>query len=112
MKGFDFTDITYHRANEAPVVRIAFDRPEVRNAYARTLSTSSTPHWTTLESPLTWERSWSRGTVRLLKMEGGRSAAVATQRIRGPVGYRTTRQALKGAMPPPSAGCISSRSSG
>ena len=33
VKGFDFTDITYHRANEAPVVRIAFDRPEVRNAF-------------------------------------------------------------------------------
>jgi naphthoate synthase len=31
--GFDFTDITYHRANEVGVVRIAFDRPEVRNAF-------------------------------------------------------------------------------
>jgi naphthoate synthase len=30
---FDFTDITYHRAVDAPVVRIAFDRPEVRNAF-------------------------------------------------------------------------------
>src|SRR6188472_3758927 len=25
--------MTYHRANDAPVVRIAFDRPEVRNAF-------------------------------------------------------------------------------
>ena len=33
MEGFDFTDITYHRAKEAPVVRVAFDRPEVRNAF-------------------------------------------------------------------------------
>jgi naphthoate synthase len=33
VKGFDFTDITYHRANEVPVVRIAFDRPEIRNAF-------------------------------------------------------------------------------
>jgi len=33
VKGFDFTDITYHRANEVPVVRIAFNRPEVRNAF-------------------------------------------------------------------------------
>jgi naphthoate synthase len=33
VKGFDFTDITYHRANEVPAVRIAFDRPEVRNAF-------------------------------------------------------------------------------
>ena len=31
--GFVFTDITYHRAVSAPVVRIAFDRPEVRNAF-------------------------------------------------------------------------------
>ena len=39
--GFDFTDITYHRGvdrtgaaeRDLPVVRIAFDRPEVRNAF-------------------------------------------------------------------------------
>ena len=31
--GFDFTDITYHRAVDAGVVRIAFDRPEIRNAF-------------------------------------------------------------------------------
>jgi naphthoate synthase len=31
--GFDFADITYHRAVGAGVVRIAFDRPEVRNAF-------------------------------------------------------------------------------
>lgn len=31
--GFDFTDITYHRAKDVPAVRIAFDRPEVRNAF-------------------------------------------------------------------------------
>src|SRR5437773_2081596 len=31
--GFDFTDITYHRAVDVGVVRIAFDRPEVRNAF-------------------------------------------------------------------------------
>lgn len=31
--GFEFTDITYHRAKDAGVVRIAFDRPEVRNAF-------------------------------------------------------------------------------
>jgi naphthoate synthase len=31
--GFDFTDITYHRAIETGAVRIAFDRPEVRNAF-------------------------------------------------------------------------------
>ncbi|MGI9007804.1 MAG: 1,4-dihydroxy-2-naphthoyl-CoA synthase [Streptosporangiaceae bacterium] len=30
---FDFTDITYHRAVDRGTVRIAFNRPEVRNAF-------------------------------------------------------------------------------
>jgi naphthoate synthase len=29
----DFDDVTYHRAHEAGAVRIAFDRPELRNAF-------------------------------------------------------------------------------
>jgi naphthoate synthase len=33
VEGFDFADITYHRAVDCGVVRIAFDRPEVRNAF-------------------------------------------------------------------------------
>jgi naphthoate synthase len=33
VEGFDFTDITYHRAVDTGAVRIAFDRPEVRNAF-------------------------------------------------------------------------------
>jgi naphthoate synthase len=31
--GFDFTDLTYHRAQGLGAVRIAFDRPEVLNAF-------------------------------------------------------------------------------
>jgi naphthoate synthase len=31
--GFDFDDITYHRARDVGAVRVAFDRPEVRNAF-------------------------------------------------------------------------------
>jgi naphthoate synthase len=31
--GFDFTDITYHRARETGAVRVAFNRPDVRNAF-------------------------------------------------------------------------------
>ncbi len=32
--GFEhLTDITYHRGRDVPVVRVAFDRPEVRNAF-------------------------------------------------------------------------------
>ncbi|NED94530.1 1,4-dihydroxy-2-naphthoyl-CoA synthase [Phytoactinopolyspora alkaliphila] len=37
VEGFDFTDITYHRhvagAHDQGTVRVAFDRPEVRNAF-------------------------------------------------------------------------------
>ncbi len=35
VEGFDFTDITYHRTTGegGAVVRIAFDRPEIRNAF-------------------------------------------------------------------------------
>ena len=31
--GFAFQDITYHRAKDHGTVRIAFNRPEVRNAF-------------------------------------------------------------------------------
>ena len=33
VEGFDFKDITYHRARDQGTVRIAFNRPEVRNAF-------------------------------------------------------------------------------
>lgn len=33
VSGFNFTDITYHRAMDQGTVRIAFNRPEVRNAF-------------------------------------------------------------------------------
>ena len=33
MPGFSFTDITYHRSVDSGTVRIAFNRPEVRNAF-------------------------------------------------------------------------------
>jgi len=33
VEGFDFTDLTYHRAKDQGTVRIAFNRPEVRNAF-------------------------------------------------------------------------------
>lgn len=33
VEGFDFEDITYHRSREIGAVRIAFNRPEVRNAF-------------------------------------------------------------------------------
>jgi naphthoate synthase len=33
VEGFGFTDITYHRARGHGTVRVAFDRPDVRNAF-------------------------------------------------------------------------------
>jgi naphthoate synthase len=33
VSGFEFEDITYHRATDLGVVRVAFHRPEVRNAF-------------------------------------------------------------------------------
>jgi naphthoate synthase len=33
VEGFNFRDITYHRAVDSGTVRVAFDRPEVRNAF-------------------------------------------------------------------------------
>jgi naphthoate synthase len=33
VEGFSFADLTYHRAKRSGTVRIAFDRPEVRNAF-------------------------------------------------------------------------------
>ncbi len=33
VEGLEFDDITYHRCVDAGVVRVAFDRPEVRNAF-------------------------------------------------------------------------------
>lgn len=33
VQGFNFTDITYHRALEHGTVRVAFNRPEIRNAF-------------------------------------------------------------------------------
>ena len=33
VKGFNFEDITYHKAKDQGTVRIAFNRPEVRNAF-------------------------------------------------------------------------------
>lgn len=31
--GFEFTDVTYHRTHDRRTVRVAFNRPEVRNAF-------------------------------------------------------------------------------
>ena len=38
VEGFNFTDLTYHRALDQGTVRIAFNRPECRNAFRPNLS--------------------------------------------------------------------------
>lgn len=86
--GFDFTDITYHRAKGLGAVRVAFDRPEVRNAFR--------PHtvdelYTALEHART---SPDVGCVLLTgngpspKDGGWAFCSGGDQRIRGADGYK------------------------
>ncbi len=86
--GFAFTDITYHRAKGQGTVRIAFDRPEVRNAFR--------PHTVDeLYAALEHARQTSDvGTVLLTgngpspKDGGWAFCSGGDQRIRGKAGYQ------------------------
>ena len=86
--GFDLTDVTYHRAVDQGTVRVAFDRPEVRNAFR--------PHTVDeLYRVLDHARMASDvGTVLLTgngpsPRDGGWSfCSGGDQRIRGDDGYR------------------------
>jgi len=86
--GFDLTDLTYHRAVDQGTVRVAFDRPEVRNAFR--------PHTVDeLYRVLDHARMASDvGTVLLTgngpsPRDGGWSfCSSGDQRIRGEDGYR------------------------
>jgi len=86
--GFDFSDISYHRCVDLGVVRIAFDRPEVRNAFR--------PHTVDeLYRALDHARQWSDvGCVLLTgngpspKDGGWAFCSGGDQRIRGKDGYR------------------------
>ena len=88
VEGFDFTDLTYHRARELGAVRIAFDRPEVRNAFR--------PHTVDeLYRALDHARQWSDvGCVLLTgngpspKDGGWAFCSGGDQRIRGAHGYQ------------------------
>lgn len=88
VEGFEFTDITYHRAKNVPAVRIAFNRPEVRNAFR--------PHtvdelYTALEHART---SADVGCVLItgngpsVKDGGWAFCSGGDQRIRGRAGYQ------------------------
>jgi naphthoate synthase len=86
--GFDFTDVTYHRARDVGAVRVAFDRPEVRNAFR--------PHTVDeLFTALDHARMTSDvGCVLLTgngpspKDGGWAFSSGGDQSIRGPDGYR------------------------
>jgi len=86
--GFDFTDITYHRAVDQGTVRVAFDRPDVRNAFR--------PHTVDeLCAALDHARQWADvGCVLLTgngpspKDGGWAFCSGGDQRIRGRDGYQ------------------------
>ncbi len=86
--GFDFTDITYHRAVAHGTVRVAFNRPEVRNAFR--------PHTVDeLLSALDHARQWPDVGCVLLTgngpspVDGGWAfCSGGDQRIRGADGYQ------------------------
>jgi naphthoate synthase len=88
ISGFEFTDITYHRAKDSGTVRIAFNRPEVRNAFR--------PHTVDeLYRALDHARQTSDVGVVLLtgngpspKDGGWAFCAGGDQRIRGKDGYK------------------------
>ena len=86
--GLNFTDITYHRARNQGTVRIAFNRPEVRNAF-RPATVDE------LYRALDHARQWSDVGCILLtgngpspKDGGWAFCSGGDQRIRGPVGYQ------------------------
>ncbi len=88
VQGFDFTDLTYHRAVDQGTVRIAFNRPEVRNAF-RPQTVDE------LYTALDHARQWSDvGTVLLTgngpspKDGGWAFCSGGDQRIRGKDGYK------------------------
>jgi naphthoate synthase len=86
--GFDFTDITYHRAVDQGTVRVAFDRPDVRNAFR--------PHTVDeLYRALDHARMSTDVGCVLLTGNGPSSrdgvwafCAGGDQRVRGPDGYQ------------------------
>ncbi|MEZ5219030.1 MAG: 1,4-dihydroxy-2-naphthoyl-CoA synthase [Ilumatobacteraceae bacterium] len=102
--GFGFSDITYHRAKAHGTVRIAFDRPEVRNAFR--------PHtvdelYTALEHA---RQSTDVGCVLLTgngpspKDGGWAFCSGGDQRIRGKDGYKYAEGDTAGTIDPGRSG--------
>jgi naphthoate synthase len=88
VEGFSFTDITYHRAVDSGTVRVAFNRPEVRNAFR--------PH-TVDELYVALDHARMSGDVGCVLLTGNGPSpkdggwafcAGGDQRIRGRSGYQ------------------------
>jgi naphthoate synthase len=88
VEGFAFEDITYHRARELGAVRIAFNRPEVRNAFRpKTVDEL----YTALEHARTWSDVGAviiTGNGPSPKDGGWAFSSGGDQRIRGKDGYK------------------------
>jgi len=88
VEGFQFEDITYHRAREVGAVRIAFNRPEVRNAFRpKTVDEL----YTALEHARTWSDVGAvliTGNGPSPKDGGWAFCSGGDQRIRGKDGYK------------------------
>ncbi|HEU5085092.1 MAG TPA: 1,4-dihydroxy-2-naphthoyl-CoA synthase [Acidimicrobiales bacterium] len=104
VEGFELTDITYHRAVDTGAVRIAFDRPEIRNAFR--------PHtvdelYRTLDHA---RQSPDIGCVLLTgngpspKDGGWAFCSGGDQRIRGKDGYRYSESETAEGIDPARAG--------
>ena len=89
VEGFDFADITYHRAVDTGAVRIAFDRPEVRNAFrpgtVDELYTRARPR---PDQTRTSAACCSPATARRPRDGGWAFCSGGDQRIRGRTGYQ------------------------
>ncbi|MET0525881.1 MAG: 1,4-dihydroxy-2-naphthoyl-CoA synthase [Nocardioides sp.] len=89
--GFDFTDITYHRAADQGTVRVAFDRPDILNAFRP---------GTVDELLRVLEHARTSSDVGCVLLTGNGPSAKSgkwafcsggDQRIRGRAGYQYTR---------------------
>ena len=104
VEGFGFTDITYHRAVDQGTVRIAFNRPEVRNAFR--------PH-TVDELYRAFDHARLTGDVGCVLLTGNGPSprdggwafcSGGDQRIRGKDGYKYATGETRESVDPARAG--------
>ncbi|GAA3191705.1 1,4-dihydroxy-2-naphthoyl-CoA synthase [Actinocorallia longicatena] len=104
VEGFDFTDITYHRAVDQGTVRIAFNRPEVLNAFR--------PH-TVDELYRALDHARLTGDVGVILLTGNGPSpkdgkwsfcSGGDQRIRGKDGYKYSETDTAAGIDPARAG--------